>query len=307
MSRDGFLSRLPIYRHIKNEMVKRSEIRTATQRLLRLGIADYIERNLEDNPKYDDPRRLARSEFSVFSQYGEDGAIREIFRRIGETNRFFVELGVGTGVENNTVYLLTKHWRGAWVEGGRTQAAEIGKIFAAELKVGSLSLWPGIVTAANVESVLSELHVPEEPDLLSLDVDYGTYWVWRGTVRWRPRVVVIEYNAAFPPSDDWVVGQGVVGKGVVGQGNDTRSGATIWDGSSHMGASLGALCRLGETKGYSLVGCTFAGGNAFFVRSDLAGMHFCEPYTAQNHYEPARYFLYHDPGHRRGWGPFVSQ
>ena len=107
MSRNGFLSSLPIYRHIKNEMVKRSEIRTATQRLLRLEIAEYIERNLEDNPKYDDPRRLARFEYSVFSQYGEDGAIREIFRRIGETNRFFVELGAGAGIENNTCLLYT--------------------------------------------------------------------------------------------------------------------------------------------------------------------------------------------------------
>src|SRR6266478_4876890 len=179
MSRDGFVSRLPIYRHIKNEMVKRSEIRTATQRLLGLEIADYIERNLEDNPKYDDPRRLARSEFSVFSQYGEDGAIREIFRRIGETNRFFVEMGVGDGLENNTAYLLAKGWRGAWVEGSSKHVAAIRKTFAEQLKSGSLVLSSKMITAANVERILSSFSIPEQPDLLSLDIDYGTYWVWQ--------------------------------------------------------------------------------------------------------------------------------
>jgi hypothetical protein len=30
--------------------------------------------------------------------------------------------------------------------------------------------------------------------------------------------------------------------------------------------------------------------NAFFVRMDLAAGLFCDPFTAENHYEPPRYF-----------------
>src|ERR1700719_4233707 len=111
------VSRIPVYRHIKNEMQKRSDIRSAAQLLQRIQAAEYLERNLHRNPKYDDALRLARHEFSVFSQFGEDGAIREIFRRVGETNRFFIEVGVGDGLENNSAYLLAKGWRGIWVEG----------------------------------------------------------------------------------------------------------------------------------------------------------------------------------------------
>ena len=62
--------------------------------------------------------------------------------------------------------------------------------------------------------------------------------------------------------------------------------AARWDGTSHVGSSLGALCRLGTNKGYCLVGCSFAGSNAFFVRKDLVSTMFCEPFTAENHYEP---------------------
>jgi hypothetical protein len=285
-------SSLPVYRHIKNEMVKQSGIRTATQRLVQLEIASYIDRNLHGNPKYDDLRRLTRFEYSVFSQFGEDGAIREIFRRIGETNRFFVELGAGDGVENNTAYLLGGNWRGVWIEGSAGHAASIRKTFAGELSAGKLSLWEGMIRAASVENVLAGLSIPDEPDLLSLDVDYNTYWIWQAIERLRPRVVAIEYNAAWPPPDDWVV---------------AHDDSATWDGSSHTGASLSALCRLGAQKQYSLVGCSFAGSNAFFLRTDLADTRFCQPFTAENHYEPPRYFLHRDSGHRRGWGPFVSR
>lgn len=284
------ISRIPVYRHIKNEMVKRSDIRSATQILQRLEAAAYLERNLRGNPKYDDPKRLARYEFCVFSQFGEDGAIREIFRRIGETNRCFVEMGVGDGLENNTTYLLAKGWRGTWIEGNLKSIAAIRKTFAEQLGSGTLQLWPGMITAAGVEGVLRSLDIPDEPDLLSLDVDYNTHWLWEAMLSTRPRVAVIEYNAVWPPEDDWTV---------------RRDDAAHWDGTSHVGSSLGALCRLGSSKGYCLVGCSFAGSNAFFVRQDLLGTLFCEPFTAPNHYEPPRYFLYHAAGHRRGWGPFV--
>ena len=51
--------------------------------------------------------------------------------------------------------------------------------------------------------------------------------------------------------------------------------------------------------GYALVGCDIAGVNAFFVRRDLCGDRFCAPYTAENHYEPMRYYLHARVGHPR--------
>jgi hypothetical protein len=44
-----------------------------------------------------------------------------------------------------------------------------------------------------------------------------------------------------------------------------------WDFSTHYGASLAALARLGAEKGYALVGCDTHGINAYFVRRDLLG------------------------------------
>jgi hypothetical protein len=53
--------------------------------------------------------------------------------------------------------------------------------------------------------------------------------------------------------------------------------------------------------GYALVGCNFTGVNAFFVREDLCGDRFAQPFTAENHYEPTRYGLAFRSAHPPGF------
>ena len=70
-------------------------------------------------------------------------------------------------------------------------------------------------------------------------------------------------------------------------------------GQRNFGASLKAFERLGHRLGYALVHCEISGANAFFVRQDLVGERFAGPFDAETHYEPPRYSLDHNPGHRR--------
>jgi hypothetical protein len=80
-----------------------------------------------------------------------------------------------------------------------------------------------------------------------------------------------------------------------------------WDGSNYFGASLEALVRLGREKGYRIVGCNYSGANAFFVRNDVAGDHFIDPATSEEHYEPPRYFYsMQQAGHRAKPGPYIT-
>ena len=61
--------------------------------------------------------------------------------------------------------------------------------------------------------------------------------------------------------------------------------------------------RLGRSKGCRIVGCNFSVANAFFVRDDIAGSHFLEPATSEEHDEPPRYFFpMPKGGMRRGPG-----
>ena len=243
----------------------------------------FIEQLLAQ-PRYNDPKRLHRFEHQVYSQNGEDGALDEIFRRIGSTSRVFLEIGVGDGLENNTTHFLSQGWKGFWVDGDQKALERIQKIFWQPLGRGDLMVQQALVTAENIGEVLAKMKVPAEFDLFSLDIDRNTYFIWQALKHLRPRVVVIEYNSTYPPQVDWKV--------------EYRPNM-VYNCTSYMGASLKAYERLGGELGYALVGCDLCGINAFFVRRDLCANHFAEPFTAENHFEPPRYFLMRRDGHPR--------
>ena len=249
-----------------------------------LQIDDYLQRHLFNNPRYQADDKLNRFEFQAFSQFGEDGIIEEIFRRIGTTNQYFVEFGVETGVETNTTYLLYKGWKGLWLDGSDENINTIKQNFSKAFAKGNLNAIQGFITAENIEQLFQKGNVPVEFDLLSIDIDRNDYYVWDAIRHYQPRVVIIEYNSIFRPGCEFVV--------------DYDANA-MWDGTSNTSASLESLYQLGLKKGYKLVASTFSGVNAFFVREDLIKDKFTGPFTAENHFESPKYFLYHTPGHPR--------
>jgi hypothetical protein len=243
-------------------------------------------------PRHADPKRLLRYGFKVYSQNEEDGIIQEIFKRVGTTNRTFVEFGVETGIESNTTKLLVEGWRGLWIDAMPMHVAAIRTTFAHKLADSTLKVRESFVTAENINALIVEAGIGGDIDLLSIDIDNNDYWVWKAITSIDPRVVVIEYNATLRPPMSLVVPYNP---------NQTS------DGSNYFGASLEAFVRLGRDMGYSIVGCNFSGSNAFFVRSDLVGDHFLQPATAEEHYEPARYFFSNlRSGHRANLGPFLD-
>jgi hypothetical protein len=243
-------------------------------------------------PRHADPERLLRYGFKIYSQNDEDGIIQEIFGRIGVTNRSFVEFGVATGFECNTVKLLIEGWQGLWIEADRLRANSIRRDFDLFCQDRKLTVLEQRVTAENIDTLLSTHAAGREIDLISIDIDYNDSWVWKAISAVRPRVVVIEYNASLRPPLSLVV---------------PYDPQASWDGSNFYGASLEALVRLGAQKDYRIVGCSIAGVNAFFVRADLTADKFLEPATAAEHYEPPRHYFHLLPaGHKPRPGRFVA-
>ncbi len=251
----------------------------------------YLEELLA-KPRYADPKRLHRFEQQVFSQNGEDGALAEIFRRIGTTDQRFVEVGVGDGLENNTTFWLAQGWKGCWLEGDEKSIAKIREHFWQPLKNGQLEVRQAFISAENINSLFAELKVPKEFDLFSLDIDRNTWFIWQALKEYRPRVIVVEYNASWPASVDWKV--------------EYRPDL-VHNCTAYMGASLKAYEKLGAELGYALVGCDLGGNNAYFVRKELCGDHFAAPFTAENHFEPPRYFLIRRDGHPRCYTDIAGQ
>lgn len=239
-----------------------------------------------------DERRLLRFGHRVHSQADEDGILREIFHRIGESSRTFIEIGAGDGAENNSLFLLNQGWRGVWIDGSARKTAAARRNQAVAIAEGRLRAERFFMTAANVNETIASLAPVKEPDLLSIDLDGNDYYILEAIRSVSPRVIIAEYNAKFPRDFVWVM---------------DYNEAHRWDGTDYFGASLKALELMLIPRGYALVGCNLLGSNAFFVRADLAiDPPFCSPFTAENHYEPARYYLlaaYHSR-YRGRLGPF---
>lgn len=228
------------------------------------------------DPRFADPLRLERFGFRVHSQYDEDGIISEIFRRIGEASRIFVEFGAGNGTENCTGFPLMQGWRGLWIEADPIKIRNIERIWAPEIARGRLTLRCELVTVDTIDGVIDSAGFSGEIDLLAVDIDGNDYYLLEKISSVSPRVICAEYTANYPPHVAWTMAR-----------NDRHA----WGGVDYrIGASLKALETVLAARGYVLVGTSFAGVNAFFVRKELAAGKFAEPFTAENHYNPWRFF-----------------
>jgi hypothetical protein len=272
------LTSLPVAREALRQMNSLSSDLSTLRTMLS---SSSYNAEMENSPRYKDPLRLPRYAFQVNSQNGEDGILQEIFRRIGTQDKIFVEIGVGDGAQNNTAFLLSLGWRGYWIDGNAA--------FTQTLKnrtdlAGCVTAHAAYVSRESIRSLFAEMNIPTEFDLFSLDVDQNTYYIWEALRQYRPRVVVVEYNASIPPQINWKV---------------NYAAGRVWDGSQNFGASLKAYEILGAQMGYALVGCDFTGSNAFFARQDLIAEKFAAPFTAENHYETPKYGYVNWRGRRK--------
>ena len=66
---------------------------------------------------YQEINNIQDAEFSVFSQWGEDGIIQLLINRIPIENKIFIEFDVGSYKESNTLFLLlNNNWQGLIID-----------------------------------------------------------------------------------------------------------------------------------------------------------------------------------------------
>jgi hypothetical protein len=251
------------------------DIAANIERSRRLSMSEEIDR-LRANARYKESKSLIPFGGKIYSQNDEDGIIREIFNRIGTTNKIFVEFGIGSGLENNTLALLFDDWQGLWIDASSNSINNIRTHFSEIIKNGTLRAVEAFITVSNINDLISANVTQNEIDLLSVDIDGNDYHVLRAITCIRPRVLVIEYNAKFAPPVMFCM---------------DYAESHMWTGDDCFGASLKFMEISLDRMGYCLVGCNLTGANAFFVRKELVADKFLAPFTAEHHYEPARYHL----------------
>jgi len=221
-------------------------------------------------------------EFRVFSQFGEDGIIQHLIRRVAVPREVFVEFGVQDYKESNTRFLLqNNNWTGLVMD---ATDANIAAVRGDPLYYRhGLQAVCAFIDRENINDLLRASGITGDIGLLSVDIDGNDYWVWEAVDAVTPRIVICEFESLF---------------------GCTRAVSTPYDrafdrSTAHYsflygGASLPALAHLGRRKGYRLVGANSAGNNAFFVREDVAGS--LPAVTPREAFVPGRFRSSRDQG-----------
>lgn len=193
----------------------------------------------------------------IHSQSGEDGILQKIFEELGIENGWFCEFGAGDGENiSNTRIFRENGWSGVLIEGDEERFDQLfsKKIVDGE-KVYAIKKYISCEPGEKIDEILSKTPIPRNFDLISIDVDGNDLWIWKSMEKYRPKVVIIEYNSHFSVEESRTIKYD----------KDHR-----FSNDRYYGASAGALLKLASEKNYDLVAYT-DGLNLIFVDSDFSG------------------------------------
>jgi hypothetical protein len=188
---------------------------------------------------------FSRYRKNIHSQNGEDGVIAELLKRLGISGGWCCEFGAWDGKYlSNTFALIEQGWRGVYIEGDAARAKDLEKTAAEQggRIVPINAFVQPVAGPGSLDSLLSNTPIPEEFELLSVDVDSCDYQIWQTLSKYRPKIVVIEIDGKYEPGTESVFAQ------------DQRT------------TSFTSMLKLGQSKGYTFICHT---GNMIFVRNDL--------------------------------------
>jgi hypothetical protein len=137
---------------------------------------------------------LADYAFNTYSQFGEDGVLQAIFSLIGAENEWCIECGAADGLFfSNTRRLIDYGWHAILVEASRSVFQRLVK--NCEGFGERVICVPAQIDADNrLETVLQRCGAPVDIDLAVIDIDGQDYYVFNSLLRFRPRVVMVEFD-----------------------------------------------------------------------------------------------------------------
>lgn len=191
--------------------------------------------------------------FNVYSQFGEDGIVRQIILRLPESNRWAFECGAMDGVSGSNIRLLYDvGWKCIFVEGDEEHYWKLWHSIKEERGIVVREiLGPG---GKSVDEILDKSGAPDDIDLVVIDIDGQDYWAVYDIERHHPKIIMVEH--AFQ--------------------DDTRpppqraTEAVLGTNPAPLQAGYLAIADMMEGKGYTCVAWTPT--NTIAVRNDIAAV-----------------------------------
>lgn len=223
-----------------------------------------------------DPINPSTWEFSGFSQHGEDGIIDYLIGIMINPTGYFVEIGSGNGLENNTTWLaIARYYRGLMIDGGK-ENVEWCKYLLHPMNYG-LDFKQIYVSKDNVPDIVRTMQT-DQPDLFSLDIDGIDYYICQELLNQgvRPGIWALEYNSALGPDKIAAVRY---------ENNFCRENES--PGKLYYGCSVSAWKKLMAKNNYHFVTTDSCGVNVFFVDVNKFDKKFIENIKGQEFEENA--------------------
>jgi hypothetical protein len=212
---------------------------------------------ISENNKKKNESNISSYEFSIFSQWGDDGIIDYLINNLDIKNKSFIEFGVQDYTECNTKFLLmNKNWKGLIIDEAENL---INKIKNSDIYWRfDLTAIKSFITKNNINNIFKDNNFVGPIGLLSIDIDGNDYWIWDSINSVDPEIVIIEYNSRLGFE-----------KAITIPYREDFERKKAHYSNIYYGASLKALINLGKKKNYIFIGCNSAGNNAYFIKSNL--------------------------------------
>jgi hypothetical protein len=214
----------------------------------------------------DTVEKLLKHRKIFFSQQGEDGILAFVLSKIPDKTGWCVEFGAWDGKsESNTYYFISQQaYHGVMIEADPLKY----NLLCENLKKYDTICINAFVRPEGpnkLDNILSLTPIPNNFDLLSIDVDGDDYHIWQSLEKYHPKVVIIEINIRDKP--------GIKRINKLGSPiflSDTKTSISSMGITGYSGTSISSMTELAISKHYSLLANVHC--NAIYVRREYLSL-----------------------------------
>jgi hypothetical protein len=154
---------------------------------------------------------------------------------------------------------MNNNWRGFVIDSSKLNIRKLRSSYY--FWKHNLTAVSAFITENNINELLEKSGFEEDLGLLSIDIDGNDYYVLEAIKNFKPRILIVEYNATF----------GFEREISIPYRADFDRTVSHYS-NLYFGASLPSFEALAISLGYSFVTTVSGGGNAIFVRNDVLNL-----------------------------------
>jgi len=163
---------------------------------------------------------------NIFSQFGEDGIIEEIFKRLSDiSDKRCCEFGAWDGKFcSNTCNLIINHnYEAILIEPDKKKFNELNINFP-DKKIIKINKFVNFSGENSLDNILENNSFNKDFDFLSIDIDGCDYWILESLSKFTPKIICIEFNPSIPNKVEFIqeknmkINQGSSAKSIIDLG-----------------------------------------------------------------------------------------